>query len=98
MNDIAGPFHWRGVTGAIICNPRPVAVDILVTSAGRSAGRDGAYPSPGAMTQDAPAAPRPVPSEPGETHTGRLNRYVPRALLEHLAETPERSVRSEDGT
>jgi class 3 adenylate cyclase len=50
------------------------------------------------MTQDAPAAPRPLPSEPAATHTGRLNRYVPRALLEHLLVTPEQTVRSEDGT
>ena len=64
----------------------------------RSASRDGAYPSPGPMIQDAPAAPRPLPGEPADAHTGRLNRYVPRALLEHLVETPEMTVRSEDGT
>jgi len=50
------------------------------------------------MTQDAPAAPRPSSSEPAGAHTGRLNRYVPRALLEHLVATPEQAVRSEDGT
>ena len=49
------------------------------------------------MTQDAPAAPG-SPSEPARAQTGRFNRYVPRALLEHLADTPEKTVRSEDGT
>ena len=50
------------------------------------------------MTQDAPAAPSASPSEPAGPPTGRLNRYVPRALLEHLVDAPEEIVRSEDGT
>ena len=50
------------------------------------------------MTQDTPTAPRSSPSERAAASTGRLNRYVPRGLLEHLASSPEQTVRSDDGT
>src|SRR5579862_5592137 len=50
------------------------------------------------MTDQAPAAPRDPPSVLAGANTGRFNRYVPRALLEHLVATPELTVRGEEGT